>query len=178
MTFRKYFTKKENLSTLTAGIAGFCYLTVAQIFIQSKILVDVNRSYTTVTLFQFVQNNRALYYVLYEKNSQINSLVLSLGGSLNYGFPDKYSWILLVPWIFNSTIHWIGTSYTAIRSILIAYDSSDFVKTLVLLILTIIVKALLLSEVYMRLYEKYIKLKIYRREMESISLRRETDQLL
>lgn len=150
------------------GIKGFCFLVISQSFIQANIFIDVNNTWKSLSIFHLIQEKRVLYYLLYDKESSFRSLIVSAGGSFGYSIPNKYSWILLLPWIIHCTVYWISTSYLSIRSLLVAYETYDFWKTALLLILTIVVKGLLLSEAFMKVLEGVLKLAVFRGDIKSL----------
>ncbi|KAL5276611.1 hypothetical protein ACFFRR_002063 [Megaselia abdita] len=160
---------QDTYSRIFRGFLGFCYLALSQIFIQTKILVNVNREWKSSLMFQATSETRALYYLNYDQDSTIFSLVLSLAGTMNYFALDKYSWILLVPWIVNSTMHWISSSYICLKNILTSVESDDFWLTGGLTIMLISVKCLLLSEVVMNVLESALKILTCRKELKSMA---------
>lgn len=168
MTFQR---KNFEWQNIVHGIQGFCFLVIAQTFIQANIFIDVNNTWKSLSIFHLIQEKRIMYYLLYDRESTIRFLIVSVGGSFSYALPNKYSWILVLPWIIHCTVHWISTSFLSIRSLLVAYETYDFWKTGLLLILTIVLKGLLLSEVFMKVLEGILKLTVYYRDIKPLILK-------
>lgn len=166
--------EKNGIHNILHGIGGFCFLVISQTFIQTNIIVDVNSSWKSLSMFHLIQEKQVLYYILYNKESSLQSMIVSIAGSSNYAIPDKFSGVLLLPWIIYCSIHWISTSYLSIHGLLISYGSNAFWRTALLLILTIIAKGLLLSEVVMKTLESVLKLAIFRKDIKFLDLNEKT----
>lgn len=169
LSYREYYAKALQ------GILGFGYLAISQLIIQTKILVDVTSEWKSSLLFPAIAETRATYNFQYDQESITFLLILSVAGTMHYLVSDKYSWILIVPWIVNSAIHWISSSYTCLKNVLLSFDTDDFWVTLGLMILLISVKCLLLSEVVMKVWESVFKIITCSKELNSMLKRTDED---
>lgn len=154
---------------LRKAFLGFCFLALSQIIIQIQIIAVLKSVFKSSSLFEIVQEKRVYFYFL---NGNESALFLSAGGCIIYAHPGMYSKILLVPWVLNSTIHWVRTSYFSLRSAVIAYGTEDFWTTILLMFFIILVKALLLYEVFMKLVNGALEIfsNIWRKESMAVVL--------
>lgn len=155
----------ELKSVLRRGLLGFCFLAISQIIMQIKIIGVLRSVFKSTSLFEIVQEKRVFLYFLYDRESM---LFLSAGGSFSYATPGSNTRILLIPWILNGTMQLMSTSYFSFRSTLTIFGTEDFWSTVLLILFIILVKALLLYEVFLKLMNGVLRWNFWRQEPMAI----------
>lgn len=155
-------------SKIVKGLLGFGFLAISQIAIQSQTYVKTDNEWKSSFLFPATSEKSLSFQFNLNQYSTMMSLSLSLAGTGHYAFPDKYSWTLLIPWLLNCTFYWISSSITSLKNLIVSFESNDFWMMFALTVLIMLLKLLLMSEVFFLVWESLTKIFSWQKEITKL----------